>query len=281
MGAERPPMELWVGELQLGNMNLSLRARATLHREVSEFQEILVADTFAFGRVLMLDGTFQVTEKDEFLYHEMLTHPAMMAHPRPERVLVIGGGDGGTIREVVRHPEVQKAVLCEIDPRVTAVCREYLPEVASGLSDPRVEVLHQDGVRYIQDHPGEFDVILIDSTDPVGPAIGLYSEEFYAACRQALRPGGIVCAQSESPLVNGDVVRLVNVGMRAVFAHTLLYLGPLPTYPSGLWSYTMGSGSPIATDVDRARAEQLAARYYTADLHRSLQALPPFAAALL
>lgn len=278
---ERPPMELWIGEQQGPNMRLGLRARATLHREVSEFQEILVVDTFAFGRVLMLDGTFQVTEKDEFLYHEMLAHPALMAHAAPRQVLVIGGGDGGTIREVMRHREVERAVLCEIDPRVTAVSREHLPQVAAGLSDPRVEVLHQDGVRYIQDSPGAFDVILIDSTDPVGPAVGLYSQEFYAACRRALRPGGIVCAQSESPIVNGDVVRRVHIGMRPVFAHTLLYLGPLPTYPSGLWSYALGSDEPVALEVDAGRAQRLGTRYYTAALHRTLAALPPFAAALL
>lgn len=278
---ERPPMELWVGELQQKDAYLGLRTRETLHREVSEFQEILVADTFSYGRVLMLDGTFQVTEKDEFLYHEMLVHPAMMAHQSPKQVLVIGGGDGGTMREVVRHESVERAVLCEIDPRVTEVSRQYLPHVASGLADPRVEILHRDGVRYIEENPGAFDVILIDSTDPVGPAIGLYSEEFYAACQRALRPGGLICAQSESPLVNGDVVRRVNVGMRAVFSNVLLYLGPLPTYPSGLWSYTIGSGQAVPSEVSEERAGRLGTRYYTAALHRSLHALPPFAAALL
>ncbi len=274
-------MELWLEELQLGNMRLGLRAETVLHREVSRFQEILVVDTYAFGRVMMLDGTFQVTEKDEFVYHEMLAHFPLMSHPHPRDVLVIGGGDGGTIREVVKHPEVERAVLCEIDPRVTAVAREYLPSVASGLSDPRVEVLHEDGVRLVQDHEAAFDVILIDSTDPVGPAVGLYSPEFYAACKRALRPGGIVCAQSESPFVNGDVVRRVAQSVKASFPHHQLYLAPLPTYPSGAWSFTAGAQEPLPREVDAVRAAGLATRYYTAEMHRAAFALPPFAKALV
>ena len=274
-------MELWLEELQLGNMRLGLRAETVLHREVSRFQEILVVDTYAFGRALMLDGTFQVTEKDEFVYHEMLAHFPLMSHPRPRDVLVIGGGDGGTVREVVKHPEVERAILCEIDPRVTSVAREYLPSVAAGLADPRVEVLHEDGIKLVQDHAGAFDVILIDSTDPVGPAVGLYSPEFYAACKKALRPGGIVCAQSESPFVNGDVVRRVAESVRANFANLQLYLAPLPTYPSGSWSFTAGSDAPLPQDVDRKRAAGLATRYYTADLHKAAFALPPFAQALI
>jgi len=274
-------MELWLEELQLGNMRLGLRADTVLHREVSRFQEILVVDTYAFGRVMMLDGTFQVTEKDEFVYHEMLTHFPLMSHPAPKDVLVIGGGDGGTIREVVKHPEVERAVLCEIDPRVTAVAREFLPSVAQGLADPRVEVLHEDGIKLVQEHEGAFDVILIDSTDPVGPAVGLYSPEFYAACKQALRPGGIVCAQSESPFVNGDVVRQVALSAKGSFAHVQLYLAPLPTYPSGFWSFTAGSDQPLPREVDAARADRLGTRYYTAEMHRAAFALPPFAKALV
>jgi len=274
-------MELWLEELQLKNMRLGLRAQTVLHREVSRFQEILVVDTLAFGRALMLDGTFQVTEKDEFVYHEMLAHFPLMCHPCPKDVLVIGGGDGGTIREVVKHPEVERAVLCEIDPRVTAVAREFLPGVASGLDDGRVAVLHEDGIKLVKDHEAAFDVILVDSTDPVGPAVGLYSPEFYAACRKALRPGGIVCAQSESPFVNGDVVRRVALSVRESFPCQQLYLAPLPTYPSGFWSFTAGSEAPLPRDVDRARAAALATRYYTADIHAAAFALPPFAAALI
>ena len=274
-------MELWLEELQLGNMRFGLRADTVLHREVSRFQEILVVDTYAFGRVMMLDGTFQVTEKDEFVYHEMLDHFPLMSHESPKDVLVIGGGDGGTIREVVKHPEVERAVLCEIDPRVTAVAREYLPSVAAGLSDPRVEVLHEDGIKLVQDHEGAFDVILIDSTDPVGPAVGLYSPEFYAACKRALRPGGIVCAQSESPFVNGDVVRRVAQSVKANFSACQLYLAPLPTYPSGFWSFTAGADHELPQDVDKARAERLATRYYTAEMHKAAFALPPFAKALV
>ncbi len=274
-------MELWLEELQLGNMRLGLRADTVLHREVSRFQEILVVDTYSFGRVMMLDGTFQVTEKDEFVYHEMLAHFPMMSHPKPKDILVIGGGDGGTIREVVKHRSVERAVLCEIDPRVTAVALEYLPSVSTGLTDRRVEVLHEDGVRFVKAHEAAFDVILVDSTDPVGPAVGLYSAEFYAACKRALRPGGIVCAQSESPFVNGDVVRRLAQSVRANFGHLQLYLAPLPTYPSGLWSFMAASETPLPRKVDAARAEALVTRYYTAEMHRAAFALPPFAKALL
>ncbi len=274
-------MELWFSEHQTPDLSLGLRLRRTLHREHTRFQELLVVDSEAFGRVLCLDGTIQVTERDEFFYHEMLVHLPLMAHPDPRRVLVIGGGDGGSLREICRHEVVEAAVQVEIDPAVMAASRAYLPTLAVGFDDPRVDVRVADGIAFVREHREAFDVIICDSTDPVGPAQGLFEADFYRSCRTALRPGGILAVQSESPLVNADVVRRVALGMNAAFGQSHLALGPMPTYPSGLWSYTLATaaGDPRRPLPSRPLPERL--RYYTRDIHAASFLLPPFVEEIL
>ncbi|NDY43235.1 polyamine aminopropyltransferase [Dissulfurirhabdus thermomarina] len=276
-------MELWYTERHLPDAGLTLRVRETLYTGRSAFQSIEVLDTPAFGRMLLLDGLVMLTERDEFVYHEMIAHPALFTHPAPRDVLVVGGGDGGTVREVLKHGGVRRVVLCEIDEMVVEVARRFFPEVASGLSgDPRVEIAFEDGARYVEAHPGAFDVILVDSTDPVGPAEALFAEAFFRGCRGALREGGLLAAQCESPYYHLDVIRRVRSGLAAAgFPVVRFYTGGIPTYPSGTWCWVMASLGPDPVrdfDAARAAAAGLATRYYSPGLHAGAFALPRFLA---
>lgn len=270
--------EIWTHEFQTPNLSLGLRVREILRHEKTPFQELLVVDSLEMGRVLFLDGCFMVSEKDEFFYHEMIAHVPLFAHPDPQDVLVVGGGDGGTLREILKHPSVKKAVVCDIDKRVTDASRDFFPTVSSALDDPRAEILHQDAIPYVREMKGAFDVIMVDSTDPVGPAVGLFEEEFYRSLLGALKPGGIVVAQAESPNLLGHVVRKVVKTLGTVFPHTALYLGPMPTYPGGLWSYAAGM---LQGDLSPKRDGHLDTRYYSPEIHRAALALPPFVKELL
>lgn len=275
------PVELWFTERQTPDLAISLRVMRTLCRETTPYQELLVAETSAFGRLLSLGGTVQLTERDEFFYHEMLAHVPLAAHPAPKRVLVIGGGDGGTVREVLRHDGIEHVDLVEIDEAVVRAGRTYFPGVSSGLDDPRVAVHHADGIAFVADAAaGSYDVVLVDSTDPVGPAVGLFRSPFYADVARTLGAGGIVCAQSESPLLHGELIASLAAEMRQAFAHAALYLCPVPTYPSGQWSFLAASQ---ATDPSEPRPDVAlqGTRYYTPAVHRAAFTLPPYAAAHL
>lgn len=269
-------MELWYTEKQTENLAFSCRITRTLHRERTPFQDLAVVDTVQYGRMLILDGMVQTTVADEFIYHEMITHVALLTHPNPERVLVIGGGDGGTIREVVKHQKVKEAVLAEIDRRVVEVSREFLPEISCGLDDPRVTVLYADGIKHVQEKKGCYDVIIIDSTEPVGPAEGLFSREFYQAVAEALKPDGLMVAQTESPFVNADLIRKVTASIGEMFPVMRLYLASIPTYPSGLWSFTVGSKKYDPLAVRFEGELPFPTRYYTPALHHASFVLPAF-----
>lgn len=273
-------MELWVSELQTDDLKISLRVRRTLHDEQSSYQRITVLDTVPYGTLLLLDGHIQTTEQDEFVYHEMLAHVPLHTHPDPKRVVVVGGGDGGTVREVLKHPGVEKVVLAEIDGRVIEASRRFLPSISSGLDDPRVEIRIGDGIEHIREHPGTYDVVLVDSTDPIKAAEGLYSAEFYALCHRALREGGVLAVQSQSPFNERPLVRQVIQGMRASFPLVRLYWAVVPTYPAGFWSFTLGSKGPDPLQP-RPVDPGLGGRYYTADIHRAAFVLPPFMQELL
>lgn len=265
---------LWFTEYQTENLSLGMRINKTLHSEQTEFQSLDIYETEQNGRLLVLDGYIMTTDKDEFVYHEMLSHVAMHTHPNPKNVLVVGGGDGGVIREIVKHKSVERAVLAEIDGRVIETSKEYFPYIASGLSDPRVDIQVTDGVKYVQDHKGEFDVILIDSTEPIGPAEGLFAKQFYQSVYEALTDDGIMVAQTESPFVNQDLIRNVTRDVKAVFGRSDLYLAFVPTYPTGMWSFTMGSKKHDPMEAAQCNIEGL--KYYASDVHRGAFALPPF-----
>ncbi|GMA57503.1 spermidine synthase [Alicyclobacillus sacchari] len=270
---------LWFTELQNENLSIGLRIEKTIHSERTEFQQLDVYQTAQYGKLLVLDGCVMTTDRDEFVYHEMLAHVPLHTHPNPKRVLVVGGGDGGIIREVIKHPSVERAVLAEIDGRVIEASKTYFPQIAAGLSDPRVDVQVVDGIRYVEEHPGEFDVILIDSTDPVGPAVGLFSKSFYESVFAALKPDGLMAAQTESPFVNQELIRRVYGDVARTFPIAKLYLAFVPTYPTGMWSFTMGSKTHRPEDVKAVRVEDT--KYYNLGIHHAAFALPNFAKELV
>lgn len=274
-------MELWFTEKQTENLGLSLKVTKTLHVEQTDYQHLAVLDTKQYGRMLALDGIVQTTVADEFVYHEMITHVPLITHPNPKRVAVIGGGDGGAIREILKHPSVEEAVLVEIDGRVIEASRQYLPEISCGLSDPRVRILVADGIAHIRKKENYYDVIIIDSTDPIGAAVGLFSSEFYASVFKALTDDGIMVAQTESPFANQEIVRKSFAGISQNFPIAELYLAVVPTYPGGLWSFTMGSKKVHPLEADLTRANGLETRYYNADIHTAAFKLPNFVRKLL
>jgi spermidine synthase len=270
-------MDLWVRERFLDRFEQGYRVSDVLHLSRSEFQEISVVETEALGRMLLLDGMIMTTERDEFIYHELITHIPLLAHPNPRRVLVIGGGDGGTIREVLKHPTVEKAVLCEIDGDVIDVCRKYLPSIAGKLDDPRVEIVVRDGAAYIAEQRDAFDAILIDSTDPVGPGEKLFTADFYRAVLAALRENGVMACQSESPIAAPEECRRINRLLRGVFPVVQAYTACVPTYPGGQWTWTFCSrGIRPLDSINDSVADRLAQScgYYNRQVHQAVFALP-------
>jgi len=268
-------MELWFTEKQTSGVGITCKVNRTLHHERTPFQTLDVIETEEFGRMLVLDGMVQTTERDEFVYHEMIVHVAMQTHPDPRRVAVIGGGDGGAVREVLKYPHVEEVHLIEIDERVVEASRAYFPELSSALSDPRAKCLYADGIEHVKNSPGAYDVILIDSTEPVGPAIGLFEKDFYESVFNSLTEQGVMVAQTESPFFNGDLIKRAFGAVRSIYPISRLYLASIPTYPSGLWSFSLGSKSVDPLDV-RPRLDGIKTRYYTAGVHKAAFELPAF-----
>lgn len=278
-------MKLRFTEDQTDNLRISLRVREVLHHTQSPYQEVLIVDTHEWGRMLALDDVIQTSERLEFGYHEMIAHVPLFAHPNPERVLVVGGGDGGTIREVVKHPTVQQVVLAEIDQAVIDASKNYLPSISTGLDDPRCRLAVGDGIKHVADSTGEYDVIIVDSTDPVGPAIGLFHEDFYRLAFNALRSGGIFVAQTESAYYNRQLIARVQQALGNVFPTAGLYWGVAPEYPGGFWTYSIASKGPDPVHVPAERYaergfEGFATKYYSPAIHAAAFVLPPFVAEL-
>lgn len=272
---------LWFTELQTPALAISCRVKQTLHWEKTPYQELAVLDTEPFGRMLTLDGVIQTTVGDEFVYHEMITWVALATHPQPRKVLIIGGGDGGALREVVKHPAVEEATLVEIDRRVVEVCRQYLPEIGSAFDNPKARILYEDGIAHVREHGDTYDVIIVDSTDPVGPAVGLFSAAFYKDVYAALRPDGLFVAQTESPFFNRDLLQRVYRDVAAIFPVCRVYLASVPTYPGGLWTFTMGSKRYDPVAVEPQVPAGVTTRYYNPPVHRAAFALPNFVLELL
>lgn len=274
-------MELWFTEKQTSGLGMACKVIRTLYREKTLFQEIAVLDTEQFGRMLVLDGMIQTTVFDEFVYHEMLAHVPLYTHSNPKDVLIIGGGDGGTAREVLRHSGVERITLVEIDRRVVEISCHFLPELASAFNHSKVETRFEDGVAYISEKEASYDVILVDSPEPVGQAVRLFSSDFYRAIFKALRPDGLFVAQTESPFFNQDLITNVCREVNRIFPITKLYLAVVPTYPSGLWSFTLGSKKFDPEVVSLDHVSILTFRYYTPEVHYAAFKLPCFVKALL
>ncbi len=269
----------WFTEIcEEGGSAFSLKLRGKLHEERTPFQHIEIYDTEFFGNLMVIDGFVMLTALDNFLYHEMMAHPALFTHPDPKRVVIIGGGDCGTLREVLRHGGVEHALQVEIDERVTRLAEQYFPELCEANGDPRAEFLFGDGIRWMKEaEPGSVDVVIVDSTDPIGPAEGLFTEAFYRDCHRALGGHGIVVQQSESPLYHLDsIIRPMHRAMRAAgFTDTHSLQFPQPCYPSGWWTATMAGKGDIRTfrETDAA-TKPFPTRYYNADIHRAALAVP-------
>ena len=274
-------MEMWLKEEQIQSAAMTYKVKETLVRRKTEFQDLAILDTEAFGRMLVLDGIVQTTIKDEYVYHEMISHIPLFTHPNPKKVLVVGGGDGGAIREVLKHPSVEKAVLCEIDGVVVEECKKFLPEISCALDDPRCEVFIGDGIKYVHEHKNEFDVIIVDSTDPFGAAEGLFGGSFYKEIFECLTEDGIFIAQTETPFYLPEVVKSVFNDAKAVFPVTKLFMAAIPTYPSGYWSFTVGSKKYDPENATLENTIDIATKYYTKKLHKACFTLPKYVEELI
>jgi spermidine synthase len=271
--------DLWFTEYFQGTVGIGLRVKEALHAEKSEFQHIAVYDTYKHGRMLALDGVVMLTEIDEHIYHEMIAHVPMQTLARAKNAVVIGGGDGGTVRELVKYPELERITLVEIDERVVEVCREFMPSVASGFSDPRVECLYDDGARYVKDaDPGSVDLMIVDSTDPVGPGKVLFTAEFYGDCARALADRGVLTAQTETPLYHRSVIREVYTSLGKAFKNAFMYWYALPSYIGAVYTFAYASktGHPINDHAPRM-VDELGCRWYTEALHGAAFTLPGLA----
>ena len=279
-GLDRPRAMTWFYEHYRDVSAVGINTKTLVHSERSAYQSIAVHETRGHGRLLTLDDMVMLTELDEFVYHELIAHVPLCVHQHPREVLVVGGGDGGSVRETLAHPSVERVVQCEIDERVTRVCQELLPSVAGKLGDPRVELVFADAAAYVKEHAASFDVILVDSSEPIGPAAALFKPDFFSDLAAALRPGGVISCQAESPFYAPEVVRELFDSARGSFAQVHGYYGVIPTYPGGGWVFCLASQTRTPADVDRARAAALASRYYSPQVATGVFALPPFVRAL-
>lgn len=279
-------MQLWFTERHTQNAQFSIKVDRQLYSGQSEFQRIDVFESKEFGRFLTLDGYMMLTEKDEFIYHEMISHVPMAVNPGIRRVLVVGAGDGGVIRELTRYSTIEHIDLVEIDELVVAVCQEYLPQTACRLLDERVHIAYQDGLKYIRRKENEYDLIIVDSTDPFGPGEGLFTKEFYGNCYKALKEDGILVNQHESPFYQNDAVAMQRAHQRIVasFPISRVYQAHIPTYPSGHWLFGFASKKYHPTrDFEQVKWNTLGlyTRYYNTQLHTGAFALPNYVEELL
>jgi len=278
---EEAKLAIILNEYQTPGHSLNWKIKKILHQEITPFQSLAILDLEDYGRALVLDDNIQVTIKDEFIYNEMLTHVPLFTHPNPHRVLIVGGGDGGAVREVLKHPTVDQITLCEIDEKVVQACRQYLPEISMALDDPKVEIIHKDGYEYIENNKNQYDIILIDSSDPIGPATKLFQAEFYRKIYEALKEDGVFTAQSQSPFYDQSLIKNVHNSIKSIFPVTRMYLGCTPTYPGGLWSFTLGSKVYDPYQHNTADDDVIETNYYNHDLYRAAFVLPTFLSRLL
>lgn len=272
-------MELWYTEHHTEHVRFSLKVREELFNEQSDFQHVAILDTYEFGRVLALDGCLMVTEKDEFIYHDMIVHVPMATNLDIKKVLVIGAGDGGTIRELTRYQGIEHIDMVEIDPMVVESCKEHLPQTACRLEDSRVHIYYEDGLKFVRRKTNEYDLILVDSTDPFGPGEGLFTKEFYGNCYNALNEKGILVNQHESTYYDSyvEAMKRAHQRIKETFPIAKVYQAHIPTYPSGYWLF--GYASKHFDPLKDLKEEEWNAlgfktKYYNTKLHIGAFALP-------
>lgn len=279
-------MDFWFSEKHTPNVKLSIRVDRQLYSGKSEFQRIDVFESPEFGRFLTLDGYMMLTEKDEFIYHEMITHVPMAVHPNVKRVLVIGAGDGGVVRELSRYHDIERIDMVEIDPLVVEVCKKYLPKTACCFDDERLMIYYEDGLKFIRSCEDQYDLIIVDSTDPFGPGEGLFTREFYGNCLKALKEDGIMVNQHESPFYDADAEACKRAHRRIIesFPISRVYQAHIPTYPSGHWLFGFASKKyhPLKDlNETRWKTRGFSCRYYTTTLHRGAFYLPAYVEEML
>jgi spermidine synthase len=255
------------------NVATSFKIKSVLHSEKSQYQKIDVLDTYGVGRLLLLDGKTMVSDHDEFVYHEVMGHIPTMVHPNPKNVLIIGGGDGGIVREFVKHPEIERIDLVEIDERVIDVSKEFFPDCTSGLSDRRVNVRPQDGVEYIKSFKNFFDIIIIDSTDPEDFAAGLFTREFYNHVSEALTDNGIMMAQTENPFYDEYGIKGFYDNLRSVYPVVKSFTGPMLIYPGVFWTFAFASKGLVPTKLNESKIPfmknlEKSLKWYNTDWHQ-------------
>lgn len=279
-------MELWYTEKHTDNVKLSIKIDKALYSEETEFQRIDILESKEFGRIFTLDGLMMVTEKDEFIYHDMIVHVPMATNPNIRKVLVIGAGDGGTIRELTRYSSIEKIDMVEIDERVVAVCKKYLQQTACKLDDERVNIFYEDGLKFVRNKENEYDLIIVDSTDPFGPGEGLFTKEFYGNCYKALTEEGILVNQHESPYYDyyAKSMQDAHEKIYGLFKIHKVYQAHIPTYPSGHWLFGFASKKydPVQDlDADAWNKLGIETKYYNTDIHVGCFALPTYVKELL
>jgi spermidine synthase len=277
-------MDRWVEETLHRGFRIRLKADRVLFDNETEHQHLIIIETPEFGRVMMLDGVIQLASKDEFVYHEMMAHVPLFAHGRAKKALIIGGGDGGVLREALRHPELESVTLCEIDRRVIDLCRAHFPEVSAGAyDDPRTRIVIADGTKFVAETDERFDVIMVDSTDPIGPGVVLFTRKFYADCRKALAKGGLLTTQNGLPFLQAAELKQSVGYFRELFNDAFAYLATTPTYVGGPMSFGWASDDGELRQHKRRKIERRHAkagafptRYWRPDVHVAAFALPAY-----
>ncbi len=274
-------MDLWYSEKHTDNVKMSIKISAHLHSEESKFQKIDVFDSIEFGRFLTLDGFLQFTERDEFIYHEMITHVPMATHPNPQNILVVGAGNGGVLRELLKYPSVQNIDLVEIDMRFVEVSKNYLPQNAAYFEHEKVNITFQNGLKFVRNCEDKYDVIVVDTTDPFGPGEALFTKEFYGSCYKALKEDGIMVNQHESPFYTDDANVMKRAHNRIVksFPISRVYQAHIPTYPSGHWLFGFASKKyhPVKDlKVLPWKSLNIDTKYYNTNLHKGAFYLPTY-----
>lgn len=269
-------MSEWIFDAQFPNSKMGYKIKQELVKRTTPHQELAIYDTYDFGKMLVLDGIVQTTEKDEFIYHEMMAHVAAFCHPHPKQVLVIGGGNGGVVREFLKHKEIDRVVLCEVDAILIQECKTHLPEIAGALGDKRCEVFNGDGIQYVLQHKNEFDIILVDTTDPFASAEGLFGGSFYENLRDCLTHDGIFVAQSETPFLLPEIVNRVFKDCKNFFPIAKLYTMTVPTYPGGICTVTIASKRYDPARPYNSDRPAFPLRYYSKDHHRAAFVHPQY-----
>lgn len=279
-------MEYWYSDRHTKDVKLSMKVKRQIISHESEYQQIDILETYEYGRVLVLDGELMITEKDEFIYHEMISHVSMAVHPNVKDVLVIGAGDGGTIRELCKYDSIQRIDMVEMDADLVAICKKDFPQTAYKLDDPRVHIFHEEGLRFVRPRHEEYDLIIVDCADPFGPAEGLFTREFYGSCFKAMHEDGILINQHESPFYSehSQSVQKAHKHITAVFPMSTVYQCHIPSYPSGHWLF--GFASKKYDPIKDLREDEwndlgIKTRYYNTELHKGCFYLPNYVKELL